>query len=181
MSVSMMTKRGVGACAALMMTGLVSANSANAQAGYGTADEATAMLDQVIALVAADPVAALVGINSCANAAGCAPGFEAFRDRDLYPFCVAWSQDGSVQDGYVAAHGTTLAVLGQREDGFVDVADFAFGQAIIDAAEAAGDGLAEVEYMWTRPDADGEFPKTAFLRNVPGQNIFCGVGIYHPE
>ncbi len=160
--------------------GSVSANHANAQAAFGTADEARAMLDQVVALVAADPVWALVGINSCANAAGCAPGFEAFRDRDLYPYCEAWPQGGGVQDAYLAAHATALTLLGQRADGLVDVAGFGFGQALVDAAETAGDGVAEVAYMWSRPGVEGQFPKVAFLRNVPGQNIFCGVGIYTP-
>ena len=72
---------GAAVCAALSA-------SAFAQAKFGTAEEAKAMLTKAIAAVKADKTKALDMFNK---------GEGGFLDRDLYPFC------GNASDGTILA------------------------------------------------------------------------------
>jgi signal transduction histidine kinase len=122
---------------------------------YGTADEAKAMLDRVVAAMTADPVAALAKFNA---------GEDGFRDRDLYPFC----NDAS---GIIRAHPT---LVGQQISDVKDVDGKMVGEAILKAAEAGK--TAEVEYKWPRPGSDESHPKVSFVTKIG--DYVCGVGYY---
>ena len=75
-----------------LMMGVVAASAltlsaaAVAQESHGTAQEARALLDKVVAAVKADKTKALAMFNK---------GEGGFRDRDLYPFCFNIS-DGEI-------------------------------------------------------------------------------------
>src|SRR5262245_66541284 len=94
----MLCKIILGALAAVAVT---LSTSAFAQAQYGTAGEAKAMLERAIAAVKADKDKALAMFNK---------GEGGFKDRDLQPFCFNIS-DGKIlastnQAGkFDAAHG----------------------------------------------------------------------------
>jgi signal transduction histidine kinase len=122
---------------------------------YGTADEARAMLDRVVAAMTADPAAALAKFNAAEDG---------FRDRDLYPFC----NDAS---GIIRAHPT---LVGQQIRDVKDVDGKMVGEEIIKAAEAGK--TAEVEYKWPRPGSDEPLPKVSFVTKIG--DYVCGVGYY---
>jgi hypothetical protein len=94
-----------GFCAAVM--GVVAASAltlsaaAVAQESHGTAQEARALLDKVVAALKADKTKALAMFNK---------GECGFRDCDLYPFCF------NISDGEIVAVGNpnTKGLLGLR-------------------------------------------------------------------
>ena len=76
---------------AVITTATIAALTGIAQASeFGTAEEARAMLERVVAAVKLDKAAALADINK---------GAGGFKDRDLYPFCGG-------PDGMTTAHPT---------------------------------------------------------------------------
>src|SRR5277367_2900290 len=93
-----------------LMMGMVSAAAVTLSAAafaqddrFGTAQEARAMLDKVVAAVKADKTKALDMFNK---------GEGGFRDRELYPFCF------NLSDGKVVAIGNpnTKGLLGLDRD-----------------------------------------------------------------
>ena len=89
------------AAAAVATVGLAIATAAFAQAQFGTAAEAKAMLDKAVAAVKADKAKALADFQA---------GAGGFKDRDLYVFCAG-------PDGVITAHP---GIKGQQLKGLVD-------------------------------------------------------------
>jgi hypothetical protein len=102
----------IGALAGVAMA---LAGSPLAQAQYGTAAEAKAMLEKAVAAVKADKPKALDMFNK---------GEGGFLDRDLYPFCI------NLRDGVLlaVANPNGKQNLGKDVRGLKDAADKAFGQ-----------------------------------------------------
>lgn len=124
--------------------------------GYGTAEEARAMLERAVAAVGQDKTKALEMFNDPNGA---------FRDRDLYVFCANES------DGIETAHPTHK---GFKLSEMKDAAGFAFGQEIMRTAEAGK--ISEVAYMWPQPGSDTPVQKITYVTKVADQ--ICGVGYY---
>src|SRR3954451_24685281 len=121
------------------------AGVALAQAQFGTAPEAKAMLDKA---VKADKAKALDNFTK---------GEAGFKDRDLYPFCGG-------PDGKFTAH-PTLADQSMRE--LKDRAGKAIGEEFYKAQDGKVD---EVAYMWPRPGATDPVQKSTYVTKVGDQD-----------
>ncbi len=141
---------------AIAMAAALAATAAFAQAQFGTAAEAKAMLDKAVAAVKADKAKALDEFNA---------GTGGFKDRDLYVFCAG-------PDGILSAHP---ALKGKQLTSIVDKNGKKLGEEM--AASAAEGKVAEVSYMWPRPGADTTpVQKVSYVTKVADQ--ICGVGYY---
>jgi signal transduction histidine kinase len=125
-------------------------------ADYGTAAEAKAMLERVVAELKKDKSAALAKFNNDQGR---------FRDRDLYPFCA------SSPDGILTAHPT---MVGENQKQLKDATGKPFGKEIHQVAEEGK--FKKVSYMWPRPGSTKPVPKVSFVTKVGDQ--ICGVGYY---
>jgi signal transduction histidine kinase len=143
--------------AAILSLGLLLPSGAWA-AEYGTADEARAMLDRVIAEMKADPAKALAKVN-----AGEGGGFV---DRDLYPFCIG-------PDARVSGHPSPEQ-LGKHASEIKDVDGKTMTEEMLKVAEEGK--VAEVEYKWPRLGSTEPTPKVSFVTRIGDQ--VCGVGYY---
>ena len=144
------------AAAAVATVGLAIATAAFAQAQFGTAAEAKAMLDKAVAAVKADKAKALADFQA---------GAGGFKDRDLYVFCAG-------PDGIITAHPS---IKGQQLKGLVDKNGKKLGEEMV--AKAAEGKVVEVDYMWPRPGADtAPVQKVSYVTKVADQ--VCGVGYY---
>ena len=136
-----------------------------AQAQYGTAAEAKAMLEKAVAAVKADKAKALDMFNK---------GEGGFLDRDLYPFCA------NVSDGkFVAVYNPNARQLIGQVDmrTLKDSTGKAFGQEQFAAAQKPEGELTEVSYLFSRPGADPTpVPKVSFTTKIG--DVVCGVGYY---
>jgi Single Cache domain 2 len=131
--------------------------SAYAQAPFGTAAEANAMLTKAVAAVKADKTKALASFLA---------GTDGFKDRDLYPFCF------NAGDGVTVAG--PAAVMGKDVRTIKDPTGKAFGE---DLYKAAIDGkVTEVAYMFPRPGQTEPSAKISFVTKVG--DVGCGVGYY---
>ena len=131
--------------------------AALAQAQFGTATEARAMLEKAVAAVKADKAKAIDMFKK---------GEGGFKDRDLYPFCFN-SSDGVI-------NAAPAAVLGKDARTLKDKSGNAFGQQMFDQAKEGT--FIEVSYMFPRPGSDEPVPKRSFVTKVADQ--ICGVGYY---
>ncbi len=122
---------------------------------YGTAEEARAMLDKVVAAMQVDPAKALALFTS---------GEGGFRDRDLYPYCVG-------PDGKFSAHPT---LVGTDAIGLIDKAGNPIGQKVMTVAKAGE--ISTVEYVWNRPGETTPTTKVAYATKIADQA--CAVGYY---
>jgi hypothetical protein len=137
--------------------------SAFAQAQYGTAEEAKAMLMKAVAAVKADKAKALDMFNK---------GEGGFKDRDLYPFCA------NLSDGKIVALGNPLAQQLIGTDGRIlkDSTGKAFGQEQFTVGQKPEGEISEVSYMFARPGDPTPVAKVSFITRVG--DIYCGVGYY---
>jgi hypothetical protein len=149
----MLRKVMIGALASLAMT--LSA-ATFAQAEFGTAAEAKAMLETAVAAVKADKAKALAMFNK---------GEGGFKDRDLYVFCA------NASDGVLTAHPY---LKGEQLQDIVGKKGFPLGKEIMRTAKE--EKIDEVTYWWPRPGSDQPLEKHTFYTKVVGQN--CGVGYY---
>jgi signal transduction histidine kinase len=149
---------GALAGVAIALTGV-----ALAQANFGTADEAKAMLTKAVAAVKADKTKALDMFNK---------GEGGFLDRDLYPFC------GNVSDGKILAVANPNAKqnIGKDVRTQKDATGKAFGQEIFDAGQKPEGQITEVSYMFARPSDPKPVAKVSFVTRIG--DIYCGVGYY---
>jgi len=147
----------------LMGLAIVFAGAALAQAQYGTAEEAKAMLLKAVAAVKADKTKALDMFNK---------GEGGFLDRDLYPFCA------NVSDGILLAVANPNAKqnLGKDVRGLKDATGKAFGQELFDAGQKPEGQISEVGYEFARPGDPKPVPKVSYVTRVG--DIYCGVGYY---
>jgi hypothetical protein len=127
-----------------------------AEAQYGAAEEAKALLDKAVAAVKEDKAKALDMFNK---------GDGGFRDRDLYVFCA------NASDGIVTAHPTNK---GEQLKDVVGKKGFPLGKEIMQRATEGK--VDEVTYWWPRPDSDKALEKHTFFTKVGDQ--ICGVGYY---
>ena len=139
----------------IAVSAIMLAGAALAQAQFGTAAEAKAMLDKAVTAVKADKAKALGDFTK---------GEAGFKDRDLYPFCGG-------PDGKFTAHPT---LAGQSLRDLKDKAGKAFGEEIYKVAEEGK--VNEVAYMWPRPGATDLVQKSTYVTKVGDQ--VCAVGYY---
>ena len=137
----------------LCLTGVVTLVVAQAQ--YGTAAEAKAMLEKAAAAVKADKAKAL-GMF--------AKGEGGFKDRDLYPFCGG-------PDGNFTAHPS---LTGKSLKDLKDKAGKPLGAEMYKVATEGK--VSEVSYMWPRPGGTDPVQKVSFVTKVGDQ--VCAVGYY---
>ena len=130
-----------------------------AQAKFGTADEAKAMLQKAVAAVKADKTKAIDMFIK---------GEGGFLDRDLYPFCA--SSDGKI----LATQAKTL--VGTDVKALKDKAGKAFGEELFAAGQKPEGTISEVSYMFPRPGETEPVQKISFVTKVG--DVFCGVGYY---
>ena len=139
------------------LVALTLSSSAFAQAPFGTAAEAKAMLEKAVAAVKADKSKALDAMQK---------GEGGFKDRDLYAFCA------NAGDGIMTAHP---ALKGQDLRTLKDKNGKALGEEMMTVA--AEGKVSEVSYMWPRPGADTTpVAKVSFVTKAANQ--ICGVGYY---
>jgi hypothetical protein len=143
------------AAALLWSVGLISAQSS------GTAAEARAMLDNAVAALKANEVAALAAFNDKSNTK--------FHDRDLYVFCY------NMTDGKFTAHpnsatmGTDVRTMKAKDD--------PLGQRIFDTInKSSGGDVLTVNYNFAKPGTTEPVPKESFVTKVGNEG--CGVGYY---
>jgi len=137
----------------LCLTGVVTLVVAQAQ--YGTAAEAKAMLEKAATAVKADKAKALAQF---------AKGEGGFKDRDLYPFCGG-------PDGNFTAHPS---LTGKSLKELKDKAGKALGEEMYKVATEGK--VSEVSYMWPRPGGTDPVQKVSFVTKVGDQ--VCAVGYY---
>ena len=137
--------------------------AALAQAQYGTAAEAKAMLEKAVAAVKADKAKALDMFNK---------GEGGFLDRDLYPFC-ANASDGVL---LAVANPNAKQNLGKDVRTLKDANGKAFGQEIFDAGQKPDGQISEVSYEFPRPGDPKPVAKVSYVARVG--DIYCGVGYY---
>ena len=151
----MLRKAMIGALACLAMT---LSTAAFAQAQFGTAVEAKAMLEKAVIELKSNEAAALAKFN---NADG------GFRDRDLYVYCF------DVGTGKFTAHvnptlmGTDVRALKEKDGS-------PLGQKGYDAAKEGT--IATISYNFPKPGSTDPVPKEAYITRVSNQG--CGVGYY---
>ena len=104
---------GMFAAAALAVSSV-----AIAQPQFGTAAEAKAMLEKVVAALKADKATALSQFTK---------GEGGFKDRDLYVFCAG-------VDGRTSAHGLMPDMIGKQLADIVDKTGKKFGEEIMRTA-----------------------------------------------
>jgi Single Cache domain 2 len=131
------------------------------QGQLGTAEEAKAMLDKVVAAVKADRDVALAMFNK---------GEGGFKDRDLYPFCIR------VTDGKNVA-GPVYVRAGMDTRTLKDPSGKAYGQEVFAAAQKPEGQITEVSYMAPKPGTTAPaVPKVTFVTRV--NDLGCAVGYY---
>src|SRR5262245_7235152 len=143
---------------------LVLSPAALAQAQFGGADEAKAMLLNAVAAVQADKTRALDMFNK---------GEGGFLDRDLHPFCV------NVSDGKFVTIRTGHAGqnLGQDVTALIDVKRRTFGQALFAAAQKPDGEITEVGYLLSDTGVRRIALSKVIVTTRVG-DLMCGVSYY---
>ena len=137
--------------------------SAFAQAQYGTAEEAKAMLEKAVAAVKSDKTKALATFNA---------GEGGFLDRDLYPFC------GNISDGKILAVASPNAKpnIGKDIRTLKDSTGKVYGEEIFAAGQKPEGQISEVGYLFARTTDPAPVAKVSFVTRVG--DLYCGVGYY---
>jgi cytochrome c len=132
------------------------------KAQFGTAAEAKAMEERVIAELKANQTAALAKFNK--------PDGE-FRDRDLYVFCY------TLTTGLFNAH-VNQALMGTDTRLIKEKDGSPLGQKIYDLVKAAPEGTIVVTapYNFPKPGTTNPVPKEAYVARIGDEA--CGVGYY---
>jgi hypothetical protein len=129
---------------------------------FGNADDAKAMLTKAIAAVKADKVKALEMFNKGEDGG--------YRDRDIYPFCVNFSDGKQVATQVIQTRGLDART-------FTDATGRHFGQELYDKMTKAKDGeIIEHRFMFPRPGGTTPVQKEAFVMRAG--DMYCGVGYY---
>src|SRR3989304_2770068 len=126
-----------------------------AQAQYGTAAEAKAMLEKAVGALKTNKAKALAEFTK---------GEGGFKDRDLYPFCGG-------PDGNFTAHPT---LTGKSLKELKDKAGKGLGAEMYKVATEGQ--ISEVSYMWPRPGQTDPVQKVSYVTKVGDQ--VCAVGYY---
>ena len=162
----------IGAVSAAALT--LSAAAFAREDQFGTAQEARAMLDKVVAAVKADKTKALDMFNK---------GEGGFLDRDLYPFCFNISDAKIVAVGnpnasqYLGGSVAFNPILGEDGKALRDAEGKKYGLEMYTAAQKPEGEITEVSYLFPRPGADATpVEKVSFVTKVG--DLGCGVGYY---
>ena len=91
----------------------------------------------------------------------------AFRDRDLYVFCID-------MEGVLLSQPIKPELVGRNMFNFNKYGDLLF-QDMINVAQETGSGW--VDYRWPYPGTDEIRPKTSYIA-TNDHGFFCGVGAY---
>jgi signal transduction histidine kinase len=91
----------------------------------------------------------------------------AFRDRDLYVFCID-------MEGVLLSQPIKPELVGRNMFNFNKYGDLLF-QDMINVAQESGSGW--VDYRWPYPGTDEIRPKTSYIA-TNDDGFFCGVGAY---
>ena len=142
----------------LIITNIVALSLAQVAIGqqqFGTALEARALLERVVAGIKSDPAATILQINK---------GDAKFSDRDLYPTCAG-------PDGKMVANPNP-ARLGIVQKDSKDASGKPYGEELAKAQDGV---VSEVSYMSPRPGPDKTpVAKIAFVTKTAG--YICLVG-----
>jgi cytochrome c len=152
-----MTRRGTMiALAVLAMIGM----QFNAfAASNGSADEARALVDKAVKLVATDGnEKAYTAFNEAAGG---------YIDRDLYVFVMD-------HQGTVLAHGANKGLIGKPLLNLKDANGKLFVQEMVTVATDKGEGW--VDYHWSNPVTKKVEGKSTYVKKVG--DVFVAVGIY---
>ena len=122
----------------------------------GTAAEAKAMLEKVVADVKANKTKTLQDITA-----------GTYNQKDLYPFCGG-------ADGKYTANGANKSVVGQSLKDLKDKSGKAIGEEFY--KEAKPGKFAEVSYVFPKPGETTPVPKESYITKVDDE--ICGVGYY---
>jgi cytochrome c len=131
------------------------------KAQFGTAAEAKAMEERVVAELKASESAAIAKFNKADGE---------FRDRDLYVYC--FNSKTGIFNAHVnqALMGTDNRLLKEKDGS-------PLGQKIFDAVNAANEGtIITASYNFPKPGTTNPVPKEAYVARVG--NVACGVGYY---
>jgi len=126
-----------------------------AQAQYGTAAEAKAMLEKAVGALKTNKAKALAEFTK---------GEGGFKDRDLYPFCGG-------PDGNFTAHPS---LTGKSLKDLKDKAGKPLGAEMYKVATEGK--ISEVSYMWPRPGQTEPVQKVSYVTKAGDQ--VCAVGYY---
>jgi hypothetical protein len=149
-----MIRRNLIRSLAVLSLGIATAALA---ADFGTAAEAKAMLERVVAALKANQASALAMFTK---------GEGGFKDRDLYPYCGG-------PDGMFTAHPTLVGKsLKDLKDKSANPKPL--GEEIYKTAQQGK--ISEVSYMWPRPGTTDPVQKVVFVTKVGDQ--VCAVGYY---
>jgi signal transduction histidine kinase len=148
------------ALAFLLFAALIAVGAPAAATGYGSKDEAVAMVKRVQDMFKKDGAqATFKAVSDKAT--------KAFHDRDLYPFIYDLA-------GKCVAHGARPALIGKN---LIDLKD-QDGKYLIRemVAIAKGSGHGWVDYKWPNPLNNKIEDKSSYVERMG--NYFVGVGIY---
>jgi hypothetical protein len=132
---------------ALLFSGLIKTGHADE---FGTAEEAKAMLNRVVAALKDDKRKALEDFND---------GNGGFKDRDLYVLCA------NASDGMITASPSSNGM---------NLNDFPPGKNVMKSATVGK--VRETTYWWPRPGSIKPLKKHTFYTKVGDQ--ICGVGYW---
>jgi hypothetical protein len=144
----------IGQVAVLVL--FLATSGPEAQAQFGTEEEARAMLNRAVAALKENKAKALEMFNK---------GEGGFKDRDLYVFCA------NASDGTLTAHPH---LKGEHLQDIVGKKGFPLGKVIMESATEGK--IDQVTYWWPRPGMDKPLEKHSFYTKISDQN--CGVGYY---
>jgi len=152
----------IGALAGVSIA--VAGAAAFAQAQFGTAQEARAMLDNTVAGLKADKTKTIDLINK---------GESGFLDRDLYPFCF------NLSDGKIVAVASNNAkqFLATDVRALKDSTGKVYGPELYAAGQKPEGQVTEVSYMFPRPGANTT-PVAKVSIVAKAGDLACGVGSY---
>jgi hypothetical protein len=149
----------IGVASAAVVTLSTSAFAQHGQ--FGSAAEAKAMEERVVAELKANEAAAIAKFNKPDGG---------FRDRDLYVFCFDRTTGIFSAQAFQALIGTDNRLLKEKDGS-------PLGQKIFDAANAAKEGeIVTVSYNFPKPNSSEPVAKESFVARVG--NTACGVGYY---
>ena len=149
----MLRKLLVGAALCLALS-----TSAFAQAQFGTAAEATALLDKAVAELKANEADALAKFNKADGG---------FRDRDLYLFCYDMKTAKFTAHVNPALLGTDVKALKEKDGS-------PLGEKVFNATKAGT--VSTVSYNFPKPGTTDPVAKESYVTQVGNQG--CGVGYY---
>jgi cytochrome c len=133
-------------------------STAFAQAQFGTAPEAKAMLEKATTALKTNEATALTKFNQADGG---------FRDRDLYVYCFEMGSGKFTAHVNAALIGTDVRALKEKDGS-------PLGQKVYDAAKEGT--VTTISYNFPKPGGTEPVAKEAYITRVGNQG--CGVGYY---